>query len=71
MNNRVEAKVTAAASGAALAGLVVTLMGEHVFNGDVPQAVTDVVYVVVPALVAFAAGWWTRHTPRPDDPTPP
>lgn len=63
----VERKVTAGALGAALAGLVVVLLGEHVFSGDAPQIVVDLVYIAVPAAVAFAAGWLARHTPRPGD----
>jgi hypothetical protein len=45
---RVETKVTAASLGAALPGLVVTLLGEHVWHEDIPPGVTDVVYVAVP-----------------------
>lgn len=70
MRTRVETKVTAASVGAALSGLVVMLLGEHVFKGDVPQAVIDVIYVVIPGACAFAAGWLARHTPRDAAPPP-
>lgn len=60
----IETKVTAAGAGALVAALVVTLL-RHVLGGDVPPAVVDAVNVLVPAAVAFAAGWLARHTPRP------
>lgn len=64
----VETKVKAATAGAAVAGLVVWLLEAYVFPGEVPQAVQAVVDVVVPGVVALAAGWWARHTPRPGAP---
>lgn len=68
----VEAKVKGGAAGAAVAGLVVWLLGAYVFPGDVPEPVRAVVDVVVPGVVAFAAGWLARHTPRTDpDAVPP
>lgn len=62
----VEAKVTASASAAAVAGAVVWALRRWVFPDGVPEPVLVLVMAAVPAGCAFAAGWWTRHTERFD-----
>lgn len=62
---QVEKKVQASTGAAAVSGLVLWVLGTYVFKGTVPDAVTTVVYVLVPAATAFAAGYLARHTPRP------
>lgn len=61
-----ERKVTASTTAAAVAGLVIWLLGEYVFEGTVPAPVVLVVNVLMPGILAFAAGYFTRHTHRPD-----
>lgn len=63
----VEVKVSAAAIATALSGFAVWAAQTYWFRGEVPAPVVAVIQVVVPALVAFTAGWLARHTPR-DDP---
>ena len=67
----VERKVQASTGAAAVSGLVLWVLGTYVFKGTVPDAVTTVVYVLVPAATAFAAGYLTRHTSRPRRPSAP
>jgi hypothetical protein len=69
----VELKVKAGTAAAAVAGLVLWVLGRYVFKGAVPDVVASWVYAIVPAAVTFAAGYLTRHTPRPDlaAPAPP
>jgi hypothetical protein len=68
----VEKKVQASTAAAAVSGLVVWVLGRYVFRGAVPDAVASWIYVVVPGLVTFAAGYLARHTGRPDlQPVPP
>ena len=62
----VEAKVSAATVAAAVSGLIVWVLQNYVFRGEVPFPVSSAVQVIVPALFAFVAGWCARHTPRPD-----
>ena len=40
------------------------IIGRYLFKGDVPDVVASWVYVAVPAIVTFAAGYLTKHTPR-------
>jgi hypothetical protein len=61
----VERKVTASTGAAAVSGLVLFVLGRYVFKGDVPDVVASWVYVAVPAVVTFAAGYLARHSPRP------
>ena len=61
----VERKVQASTGAAAVSGLALWALGTYVFKGDVPDAVTTVVYVLVPAATAFAAGYLAKHTCRP------
>jgi hypothetical protein len=63
-DNRIETKVTASTVAAAVSALVVMLL-DHVIDGDVPPALVDAVYVIVPAVCAFLAGYAARHTHRP------
>ena len=69
----VERKVQASTGAAAVSGLVLWGLGTYVFKGTVPDAVTTVVYVLVPAATAFAAGYLAKHTSRPGavPPAPP
>lgn len=68
----VEAKVTASAGAAAASGLVLFVLGRYAFRGAVPDVIASWVYAAVPAVLAFAAGYLARHTPRPDlAPAPP
>lgn len=64
MSNEVETKVTAAAVATLISATVMTLLAQHAFRGDVPVWLGDAVNIVVPAAVAFAAGWRAKHTHR-------
>lgn len=66
----VEAKVKASTAAAALSGLALWALGRYVFRGGVPDVVVSWVYVIIPAGLAFAAGYLARHTARPGDPPP-
>lgn len=75
-NAPVETKVKAAtAAGAGSAALitpfVVWLVDELFFNGaappDVPLPVVGLIGLVVTGVSTFVAGWFARHTPRPED----
>ncbi|HEY3684913.1 MAG TPA: hypothetical protein VGL93_17915 [Streptosporangiaceae bacterium] len=61
-----ERKVSASTVAAAVAGLVIWLLGRYVFKGTVPDPVVLVVNVLMPGVLAFVAGYFTRHTHRPD-----
>lgn len=62
----VEAKVSAATIAAAVSSLTVWALQTYAFRGQVPFPVAAAVQVLVPAVITFAAGWFTRHTPRAD-----
>jgi len=62
----IERKVTASSYTAAASGLVLWVLGQYVFKGDVPDVIVSWVYVLVPGLAAFAAGYFTKHTFRID-----
>jgi hypothetical protein len=66
----VERKVQASTAVAGVSGLTLWALGTWVFKGDVPDAVTAFVYLAVPAVLTFAAGYLARHTPRPAEPPP-
>ena len=66
----VETKVQASTAAAAVSGLALWSLGHWVFKGTVPDVVASWVYVLVPALITFAAGYLARHTPRPAVPPP-
>lgn len=60
----VETKVTASAGAAAVSGLALWSLGHWVFKSGVPDAVASWVYVIVPGLVTFGAGYLAKHTDR-------
>ena len=60
----VEAKVSASAAGAALAGVIMWALQTYAFPDGLPEGLQPLLDVAVPALVAFAAGWAAPHTPR-------
>lgn len=66
---RVETKVTAASTSAAVAGAVLWVLQNWVFqHHKIPQGTVSLVYAVVPAVVALVAGYFAPHTPRPAAP---
>lgn len=68
----VERKVQASTATAAVSGVVLWALGTYVFKGAVPADVTAWVYIAVPAVLTFAAGYLAPHTPRPAPaPAPP
>jgi hypothetical protein len=64
----VETKVKASTAAAALSGLALWALSRYVFRGDVPDVVVSWVDVIIPAVLAFAAGYLAKHTVRPADP---
>jgi hypothetical protein len=64
----VETKVQASTAAAAVSGLALFALGRYVFKGAVPDVVTSWVYVIVPSVITFAAGYLAKHTARPGDP---
>jgi hypothetical protein len=64
----VETKVQASTAAAAVSGLALWALGHYVLKGGVPDVVASWVYVIVPAVITFAAGYFARHTPRPAPP---
>jgi hypothetical protein len=69
MAGQVETKVQASTAVAAVSGLALWALGKYVFKGDVPDVVASWIYVIVPGVLTFAAGYLAKHTPRP--PVPP
>ena len=66
--NRVETKVQAGTLAAFVAGIIIWALQTWVFKGSaVPAGLVSLVYAVVPAALALAAGYYAPHTPR----TPP
>jgi hypothetical protein len=62
----VETKVKASTAAAAVSGIVLWIIGRYAFKGGaVPDVVASWVYVAVPAVVTFGAGYLAKHTPRP------
>jgi hypothetical protein len=61
----IETKVTASTGAAAVSGLALWALGHWVFKGSVPGEVVSWTYVLVPAVLTFAAGYLARHSPRP------
>jgi hypothetical protein len=61
----VERKVQASATVAAVSGMVLWVLGRYLFKGDVPDVIASWVYVAVPGVMAFAAGYLAKHTDRP------
>ncbi|MES9587829.1 MULTISPECIES: holin [unclassified Streptomyces] len=64
----VEAKVKAASAGAFLAGLAIALLNSVAADssllGPLPSWVQAPLLALVPAALAWLAGYQTRHTPR-------
>ena len=65
MTAPVETKVKASTAAAAVSGMAIWALGRYVFRGAVPDVVASWIYVIVPGLLAFGAGYLARHTPRP------
>lgn len=61
---KIETKVKASTTVAALTGLVTSALAEYVFHGAVPSWVGLPVGAVVTGLLTFAAGYLAKHTPR-------
>ena len=61
----VETKVQASTAVAAVSGLALWALGRYVFKGSVPDVVASWIYVIVPGVLTFAAGYLAKHTPRP------
>ena len=64
----VETKVKASTAAAAVSGMALWALGRYVFKGTVPDVVASWVYVLVPAGLAWGAGYLAPHTARPDVP---
>ena len=61
-----ETKVTAGSLAAALSGAAIWALSTYVFKGSsVPDGLVSLIYVAIPAVCAYAAGWLAPHTPRP------
>jgi hypothetical protein len=52
-------KVKAGSAAAAVSGIIVWALGKYVLKGQVDPTVTAEIYVLVPAVLTFAAGWLT------------
>ena len=61
---QVETKVQASTAVAAVSGLALWALGRYVFKGAVPDVVASWIYVIVPGVLTFAAGYLARHSPR-------
>jgi hypothetical protein len=66
MAGPVETKVQASTAVAAVSGLALWALGRYVFGGSVPDVVASWIYVIVPGVLTFAAGYLAKHTNRPD-----
>lgn len=62
----VEQKVKASTTVAAVSGLCLWALGKYVFKGDVPDVIVTCVYILVPGVLTFVAGYFAKHTPRPE-----
>jgi hypothetical protein len=60
----IEKKVQASTGAAAVSGIVLWIIGRYIFKGSVPDVVASWTYVIVPALLTFAAGYAAKHTSR-------
>ena len=67
----VEAKVTAGSLSAAAAGVVLWALQTYVFKNGMPAGAESLVYLLVPAVIAFAGSYVAPHTHRPDLLSPP
>lgn len=66
----VETKVQASTAAAAVSGLALWALGHYVFKAGVPDVVASWIYVLVPGVLAFAAGYLAKHTPTAADVPP-
>ena len=67
MSNRTtETKTKAASATAAATGLILWVLQTYVFKGDVPPVLESWIYVLVPGVLSWAAGYFAPHTHRPD-----
>ncbi|MFF0133700.1 holin [Streptomyces mirabilis] len=71
MAGPIERKVgwaTAAAyvASSGLIGVLAGVQGNARVLEPLPDSISPLVLALVPGLLTFAAGWRTRHTPRPD-----
>ena len=59
-------KVVGASAGAGIggvsAGLILWALGAYVFHGDVPEAVSAFVIAVVPLVLSFVGGYFTKRS---------
>jgi hypothetical protein len=61
----VETKVQASTGAAAVSGLALWALGHYVFKTGVPDVVASWIYVLVPSVLTFGAGYLAKHTARP------
>jgi hypothetical protein len=64
----VERKVQASTAAAALSGLILWAAGRYIFKGSVPDVIVSWIYVIIPSVITFMAGYAAKHTPRPVPP---
>jgi hypothetical protein len=63
----IETKVTAASFAALVTGLIVNLiLSRWPVLKDLNEYLTGIIMAVITAGLTFLAGWWAKHTPRPD-----
>ncbi len=67
----VHPKVKSSSAAAAVAGVIVWLLGRFVLHGEVDPVIQAEIFAAVPAALAFAAGWLTPSPPPPEPPGPP
>lgn len=67
--DKVETKVKAASTAAAITGLLLSLLGQYVLKGAVPVWGQAAIDTVVTGGLAFVTGWLAKHTPRTVDPS--
>lgn len=61
-----ETKTKASSATAAATGLLLWVLQTYVFKGAVPPVLESWIYVLVPGILAWAAGYFAPHTHRPD-----
>jgi len=65
MAAQIETKVQASTGAAAVSGLALWALGHYVLKSGVPDVVASWIYVLVPGVLAFGAGYLAKHTSRP------
>jgi uncharacterized membrane protein YqgA involved in biofilm formation len=72
---KVKAATAGASVGTAAAALVTWALVRYVFPKDMDPTVQGAIVAAIPAatggVLAFASGWWAKHTPRPPEPVAP